>query len=855
MEEEKIIENTEENKGEDNSDENVEDIKDENSFERIFTIPEESGFQMTPLVPEMKTSYLNYAMSVIVSRALPDVRDGLKPVHRRILYAMWSTGLKSTAKFKKSAHVVGEVMAKYHPHGDAAIYDTMVRLAQDFSMRYPLVHGQGNFGSVDGDGAAAMRYTEAKLTKIAEELLYDIDKNTVDWTPTYDDSNKEPSVLPAKIPALLMNGSMGIAVGMATNIPPHNLTELCDGISFVIENPDADIDQIMEFIKGPDFPTGGIIYDIESIKKAYSTGRGGIVMRGRAEIEEHKAGYFRIIISEIPYQVNKSTLVEKIADLAKNKVVDGIKALRDESDRNGMRIVIELKKDCYPEKVLNSLFKHTQLQSNFNVNTLALVNTIEPKVLSLKNIIDEFITHRRQVITRRTEFELDEAKKRAHILEGLKIAIDNIDEVIATIKKSENQDKARENLMKKFKLSELQANAILEMQLRRLAALERQKIEDELKEILLLIERLEEILSDVKKIDKMIKEDLADIQKKYGDKRKTKIIKSKIGEFSAEDLIPKEPTVVITTKGGYIKRILPDTFKAQKRGGKGVIGLTTKETDLVNEIFITNTHSDVLFFTTSGRVFRLKIYDIPETTRTSRGQALVNFLQIPTSEKVSSILPMDNIVDAKYLLMVTKKGTIKKVKLSSFDNVRKSGLIAINLKDDDVLEWAKTTTSKNDIFITTANGQSIRFNEDDIRPTGRSAAGVRGIRLKKEDIVVGFDVVEQDDKDINLLSVAENGYAKFTSCDEYKTQKRGGSGMKTMNIEEKTGKLVSSKVIKEFEDKKDESANSDLIIVSRKGQIIRISLKAIPILKRATRGVRVMKFKKLDDRIACVSVI
>jgi len=835
--------------------ENIEDIKNEDNFNRIFNIPEENGFQITPLVPEMKTSYLNYAMSVIVSRALPDVRDGLKPVHRRIMYAMWSTGLKSGAKFKKSAHVVGEVMAKYHPHGDAAIYDTMVRLAQDFSMRYPLVNGQGNFGSVDGDGAAAMRYTEAKLTKIAEELLYDIDKNTVNWIPTYDDSNKEPSVLPAKIPALLMNGSMGIAVGMATNIPPHNLSELCDGISFVIENPDSDIDQIMEFIKGPDFPTGGIIYDIESIKKAYSTGKGGIVMRGRAEIEEYKAGYFRIIISEIPYQVNKATLIEKIADLTKNKVIDGIRAIRDESDRNGMRIVIELKKDCFPEKILNSLYKHTQLQSNFNVNTLALVNSIEPKVLSLKNIIDEFIAHRREVITRRTQFELDEAKKRAHILEGLKIAIDNIDEVIATIKKSENQDKARENLMKKFKLTEPQANAILEMQLRRLAALERQKIEDELKEILLLIARLEEILSDVSKVDKIIKEDLAEIQKKYGDKRKTKIIKSKIGEFAAEDLIPKESTVVITTKDGYIKRIPPDSFKAQKRGGKGVIGLATKETDLVNEIFITNTHSDVLFFTTSGRVFRLKIYDIPETTRTSRGQALVNFLQIPTTEKVSGILPMDNIINAKYLLMVTRKGTIKKVKLSSFDNVRKSGLIAINLKDDDVLEWAKTSNSKNDIFITTANGQSIRFSEDDIRSTGRSAAGVRGIRLKKEDIVVGFDVIEQDEKNINLLSVAENGYAKFTDCGEYKTQKRGGSGMKTMNIGEKTGKLVSSRVIKEFEDNKDEDAHIDLIIVSRHGQIIRIALKDIPILGRATRGVRIMKFKKSDDKIASVSVI
>lgn len=845
MDEEKILENLENN----------EEVKKPETSGRFFHIPEEKGFLMTPLVPEMKTSYLNYAMSVIVSRALPDVRDGLKPVHRRIMYAMWSTGLKSGAKFKKSAHVVGEVMAKYHPHGDAAIYDTMVRLAQDFSMRYPLVHGQGNFGSVDGDGAAAMRYTEAKLTKIAEELLYDIDKNTVDWIPTYDDSNQEPSVLPSKIPALLMNGSMGIAVGMATNIPPHNLSELCDGISFVIDNPDADIDQIMEFIKGPDFPTGGIIYDIESIKKAYSTGKGGIVMRGRAEIEEYKAGYFRIIISEIPYQVNKAVLVEKIADLTKNKTIDGIRGIRDESDRSGMRVVIELKKDCYPEKILNSLFKHTQLQSNFNVNTLALVNSIEPKVLSLKNIIDEFITHRRQVITRRTEFELEEAKKRAHILEGLKIAIDNIDEVIATIKKSENQDVARENLMKKFKLTEIQANAILEMQLRRLAALERQKIEDELKEILLLIAKLEEILSDVKKIDKIIKEDLSDLQKKYGDKRRTKIIKSKIGEFSAEDLIPKESTIVIHTKDGYIKRILPDNFKSQKRGGKGVIGLATKETDLVNDIFITNTHSDVLFFTTSGKVFRLKVYEIPEANRTSKGQALVNFLQIPTTEKVSGILPMDNISNAKYLLMVTKKGTIKKVTLSSFDNVRKSGLIAINLKGDDILEWAKTTNSKNDIFITTANGQSIRFNENDIRPTGRSAAGVRGIRLKKDDIVVGFDVIEQSENGINLLSVSENGYAKFTDCDEYKTQKRGGSGVKTMNIGEKTGKLVSSRVIKEFEDNKDEESHNDLIIVSRQGQIIRIPLKDIPILGRATKGVRIMKFKKSEDKIASVSVI
>lgn len=832
-------------------------INPEEPIKKHFIIPEEVGMRPVSITKEMQTSYINYAMSVIVARALPDVRDGLKPVHRRILYAMWDVGLKANTKFRKSAHVVGEVMAKYHPHGDMAIYDTLVRLAQDFSMRYMLVNGQGNFGSVDGDSAAAMRYTETKLQKIAEELLFDIDKNTVDFIPTYDNSHMEPKVLPAKLPNLLLNGSMGIAVGMATNIPPHNLNELCDGISYLIDNPEAEIEELMKFIKGPDFPTGGIMYNIEDIRKIYQTGRGGVVVRGKAEIEEVKNA-FRIIITELPYSVNKALMIEKMAELARDKRIEGIKALRDESDREGMRVVVELKKDAFPEKVLNSLYKHTDLQTTFHANMLALINGIEPKVLNLKMFLSEFIKHRKEVITRRTQYDLNEARKREHILEGFKIALDNIDAVIETIKKSKDVETARVNLMSKFKLSELQASAILEMQLRRLAALERQKIEDELAAILKLIGELEAILADTHKVEKIIKEDLAELQKDYGDPRRTKIIKSKIGEFSAEDLIPNEPTVILKTTDGYIKRMAPDNFKAQHRGGKGVSGVTTKEEDTVENLFITNTHADLMFFTTSGKVFQIKAYEIQETQRTSKGQALVNFLQIGGSEKVSTILAVEKTIKDKYIIMVTEQGTIKKVEISEFANVRKSGLIAIKLKDQDKLKWTRLSSGNDEILLTTNNGQSVRFAESVIRSMGRGASGVRGIRLKNDDIVVGMDVVKNDGEKYNLLVVSKNGYGKSTNVEEYRVQGRGGSGIKAMNVTEKTGKLITSNLINvKFLEKETENSK-DLIIMSENGQVIRISLNAIPVLSRSTQGVRIMSFKDKEnsnDKIASVAIV
>ena len=845
-----------------NTDGNIEKIEEtiEEKIEVIqpvkkqFIIPEEAGMRAVSITKEMQTSYINYAMSVIVSRALPDVRDGLKPVHRRILYAMWDVGLRANTKFRKSAHVVGEVMAKYHPHGDAAIYDTMVRLAQDFSMRYMLVNGQGNFGSVDGDSAAAMRYTEAKLQKIAEELLCDIDKNTVDFIPTYDNSHTEPKVLPAKIPNLLLNGSMGIAVGMATNIPPHNLNEVCDGVSYLIDNPEAEISDLMKFIKGPDFPTGGILYNVEDIKKIYESGRGGVVLRGVAEIEEVKNA-FRIIITEIPYNVNKSTLVEKVAELARDKRIEGIKGIRDESDRDGMRVVIELKKDAFPEKVLNSLYKHTDLQVTYHANMLALVNGIEPKVLNLKMFLSEFVKHRKEVVTRRTQFELEEAKKREHILEGLKIALDNIDAVIETIKKSKDVDTARKNLMTKFKLTEIQSNAILEMQLRKLAALERQKIEDELAELLKTIANLESILADTKKVERIIKDEMAEIQKSYGDARKTKVIKSKIGEFRAEDLIANEPTVILKTTDGYIKRLSPDNFKAQHRGGKGVTSMTTKEEDTVENLFTTNTHADLMFFTTSGKVFQIKAYEIPETQRASKGQALVNFLQIGGSEKVSTILALEKPLKDKYLIMVTEFGTIKKVGIEEFANVRKSGLIAIKLKDQDKLKWTTLSSGNDEIILTTNNGQSVRFPETNIRSMGRGASGVRGIRLKNDDVVVGMDVIKKDNEKYNLLVVSKNGYGKCTNIDEYRVQGRGGSGIKAMNVTDKTGKLISSNLINVKFIEKETENSKDLIIMSDNGHVIRISLNSIPVLSRSTQGVRIMSFKEDNDKIASVAIV
>ena len=802
-----------------------------------------------PIIEEMRKSYLDYAMSVIVSRALPDVRDGLKPVHRRILYAMWSIGLRSGAKFRKSATVVGEVLGKYHPHGDTAVYESMVRMAQNFSMRYPLVRGQGNFGSMDGDRAAAMRYTEAKMSAISEQLLFDIEKNTVNFIPNFDGSHKEPRVMPAKLPNLLLNGTMGIAVGMATNIPPHNLRELVQGIIHLIDHPDATVEDLMQFVKGPDFPTGGVIYNNKDILQAYATGKAGIVMRGKAEVVETKNGMFQIIATELPYQVNKAHLVEKIAELVKNKKLDGIKDLRDESDKDGVRVVIDLKKDAYPRKVLNYLYKHTQLQETFHVNLLALIDGIQPKVLTLKMALGEYIKHRQEVVKRRTQYDLDKAKERAHILEGLMIALNKIDAVIKTIKASRDREAAKVSLMKKFKLTERQANAILDMKLATLANLEQLKIETELKEKRELIKKLTDILKSRTKIKSIIKNEIQELADKHGDDRKTQIIAHGVKDFRMEDLVPNEETMVVMTRDGYIKRLPPDTFKVQGRGGKGVIGLSTKEEDTVEFMFTTMAHTDILFFTTRGRVFQLKVYEIPQATRTAKGQAIVNFLQLTGSEQVTSTLPLDKIAKSKFLFFVTEKGLVKKVKIEAFANVRRSGLIAIKIRDDDKLIWAKPTRGSNHIQLITANGQAIRFKEADIRDMGRGAAGVRGIRLKKDDAIVGMGVIKTDRAEkYQVLTIMENGFGKRTALRLYKVQGRGGSGIKTAKITAKTGKLMNAYVVN-AETMKDK----DLIVISQKGQVIRLPFKSVNQTGRDTQGVRLMRFKEGGDKVACVT--
>ena len=803
------------------------------------------------LVEEMQTSYLDYAMSVIVARALPDVRDGLKPVHRRILYAMWSLGLRHTAKFLKSARVVGDVMGKYHPHGDSAIYDSMVRMAQEFSLRNPLVNGQGNFGSMDGDSAAAMRYTEAKLQHIAEELLYDIEKDTVNFGPNYDGSQKEPHVLPSKLPNLLLNGSMGIAVGMATNIPPHNLGEVCDGVTALIENPKITVEELTEFIKGPDFPTGGIIYNKQDIKEAYATGRGGIVIRAKTDIQEDKAGKFKIIVNEVPYQVNKANLIEKIATLVQEKKLDGIRDLRDESNKDGVRVVIELKKDSYPKKILNRLYKLTDLQTTFHVNMIALIDGIQPRVLNLKTVLEEFVKHRQEVIKRRTEFDLSKAKERAHILEGLKKALDKIDAVINTIRKSKDKDEAKANLMKKFKFSDRQTVAILEMRLQQLANLERKKIEDELKEKKALIKELETLLASGKKILGVVKKEIKEVKEKYSDERRTQIIPHGVKEFNMEDLIPNEPTIVMATRDGYIKRIPPETFKTQHRGGKGVVGLTTKEEDVVDIMMSTNTHDNMLFFTTRGRVFQLRAYEIPQASRTAKGQALVNFLQLAPNEKVSAILSMADINKYKFLVMVTNKGTIKKTKIEDFSNVRRSGLIALKLKTDDMLEWVRPSTGKDDIVLTTSQGQAIRFREAGVRAMGRTASGVRGLKLKSTDEIVGMGIVSPElvkKKVLELMVISENGLGKRTSLLEYKVQGRGGSGIKTMAVTAKTGKIISARIVNNTEDQ-------DLMLISVKGQVVRTPMKSVSTLGRATQGVRIMRFKQEGDTVASTTLL
>ncbi|MCK9379199.1 MAG: DNA gyrase subunit A [Candidatus Moranbacteria bacterium] len=806
------------------------------------------NIQDRAITEEVQQSYLDYAMSVIVSRALPDVRDGMKPVHRRILYSMWKTGLRPSAKFRKSATVVGEVLGKYHPHGDSAVYESMVRMAQEFSLRYPLVWGQGNFGSMDGDKAAAYRYTEAKLSHIAEEMLFDIEKETVDFIPNFDGTHQEPTVLPAKLPQLLLNGTMGIAVGMATNIPPHNLTELSGAICHLIDNPEADVDALMQFVKGPDFPTGGIIYNAKDVREAYSTGKGKIITRGKADIIESKAGTFQIIISEITYATNKATLITKIADLVKEGKIQGIKDLRDESDKDGVRIAIDLKKDAFPQKILNKLYSMTDLQKNFNVNMLALVNGIEPRILTLKAILEQYILHRQIIVTRRTQFELRKAKERAHILEGLKKALDNIDAVIETIKKSQTKEIAHASLMKKFKLSVIQATAILEMRLQTLAGLERKKIEDELKEIKKLIAELEMILGSKIKILAIVKKELTELTEKFGDERKTKVIKGGIGEFKQEDLIADEEAIITLSQDGYIKRMSPLVYRVQKRGGKGVIGATNREGDVIDSVTAVMTHDELMFFTNSGKVFQTKAYEIPESSRTAKGQAVVNFLQLSQEEKITEMIAFSKDDDYKYFFMATEKGVVKKIKLDDFKNVRRSGLIAINLDKDDKLGWVKPTTGSDEVVISTAGGQAIRFKESDVRAMGRAAAGVRGIKLRSDDYVIGMGAVLKGQKGNQLMVFSENGFGKRSDLKSYKIQKRGGSGIKTAKITPKTGKLAGSSIINI------DDIEGDLIITSSKGQIIRIPLTSISVLGRATQGVRIMRLKS-DDKVVASAVI
>jgi len=807
---------------------------------------EEIGYiKPRKLEEEMSESYLDYAMSVIVSRALPDVRDGLKPVHRRILYSMHELGLRHNAKYRKSATIVGDVLGKYHPHGDMAVYDSMVRMAQDFAMRYPLVDGQGNFGSMDGDSPAAYRYTEARMTPSAEELLTDIEKDTVDFMDNFDGTRVEPKVLPAKLPNLLLNGQMGIAVGMATNIPPHNLTELVDGIIALIENPRLDVEGLMNYIKGPDFPTGGAIFNAAEIREAYATGKGKIVMRAQANIEEGKKGDFKIIITELPYQINKAALVEKIADLVHEKKIIGISNLRDESDRDGVRIVVELKKDAYPQKILNSLYKLTPMQDAFNVNMLALVDGLQPKILSLKEILEFYLAHRKEVVTRRTRWELVRAEERAHILEGLKIALDHLDEVISTIKKSETKEIARENLIKKFKLSEAQTQAILDMRLSQLAALERAKIEEEYKEKKRLIAELKAILADPKKILAIIKNELLELKNRFGDERKTKIFKKAAGEFSDEDLIPNEQVVITLSAGNYIKRIPVSTYRTQGRGGKGIIGATTKEEDVIEHLLITQNHNFMLFFTNKGRVFMTKAFEIPTGSRTSKGQAIVNLIQTAPDEKVTGAITLPDFKSDHFLLMVTKKGTVKKTKIKDFENVRKSGLIAIKLDSGDELKWIRETTGNDDVVVATREGQAIRFREKDVRPMGRATRGVRGIKLRSGDQVVGADILGQENSK-QILVISENGFGKRSATSLYHRQNRGGIGIKTMKITPKTGKLIGMEVV--------DGNTADIIVISKAGQIIRMPLKSVSTLSRSTQGVRVMKLDP-GDKIASISTL
>ncbi len=806
--------------------------------------------QPVEIVDEMQRSYLDYAMSVIVARALPDVRDGLKPVQRRIIYAMQRMGLSHSAHYTKSAKVVGEVLGKYHPHGDVPVYEAMVRMAQDFAMRYPLIDGQGNFGSVDGDPPAAMRYTEAKMAQITETLLYDIDKKTVNFVDNFDGSLREPVVLPALLPNLLINGASGIAVGMATNIPPHNLGEVVDAIIHLIDNPEASVEDLMQYVKGPDFPTGAQIYDISEITSAYATGRGKIITRAKAEIEEAKSGKFQVVVTEIPYQVNKATLVTRIAELVKDKKLEGISDLRDESDRKGLRIVIELKRDARAQSVLNNLYKHTALQQSFAVNTVALVDGT-PQTLTLKMILAEFIKHRQNVITKRSQFELDEAKRRAHILEGLKIAVDNIDAVIETIKKSKDSTIAKVNLMQKFKLTEVQALAILDMQLKRLSGLERQKIDDELAMTREEVAYLEDLLADRDKILKVAENELIKLKERFGDDRRTRVYKQKLGEFSEEDLIPNEPTIVTITVGGYVKRQDIASFRTQRRGGKGIAGITTKEEDVVAQLFTAQTLDNLLFFTNKGRVFQLKVYDLPESSRISKGVAIVNLLDLLPDEKILSVLPVkrqktSNGQNGSFVMMATKNGIIKKTATSAYESIRRSGIIAIKLSGDDQLRWAKLTSGDDIVFLVSKKGMSIKFAEREVRPMARDTMGVRGIKLKSADELVGMDVIGRENKGADLLVVTENGIGKKTDISAWPSQLRGGVGVKAANLTEKTGSIVCAQILT----KEDEA----LILTSQKGQVIRTTLRSIPRLTRDTQGVIVMRLSS-NDKVAATTVI
>ncbi len=805
--------------------------------------------ELREITQEVKESYIDYAMSVIVSRALPDVRDGLKPVHRRILYAMLEDGLRSNAKFRKSALVIGSVLSRYHPHGDMAVYDALTRMAQDFSLRYPLVEGQGNFGSIDGDAPAAYRYTEARLSQIGEILLQDIEKDTVDFMDNYDGTRKEPKVLPSPLPQLLINGTLGIAVGMATNIPPHNLGEVVDAAVYLIDHPKAQTADLLQFIKGPDFPTGGIIFAGPDLNTIYTQGKGTIVLRGKAEIVESKKGAFDIIITEIPYQVQKSSLLEKFAQLVESKQLEGIKDIRDESDKEGLRIVLELKSNAHPQQILNRLYKYTELQKPFHLNMLALVNGIHPKVLGLKEVLVEFLNHRQEVVTRRTKFDLAKAKERAHILEGLAKCLGKIDQVITTIKASKNRQEAQLNLIKKFKLTEIQANAVLEIKLQQLAKLEREKIEQELKEKQNLIKELEALLKSQAKIWQVVKKELLELKAKFADQRKTKVVKAKPGEFSEEDLVPEQDTLILLTSKGLIKRVKPEMYRPQKRGGKGVVGAKIEEEDFIEHSVLANTHNTLFFFTDSGKVFQLPVYQIPEGTRTSKGKSLVNFIEILPTDKILTLMPLSKKEsEAKYLVMATKKGLIKKTLLQEYQNVRKSGLIALKLKKDDLLVQASKTSGQDEILLITKKGKAIRFKEKDIREMGRTATGIKAIKLKEGDEVLTMRPIPHniETKNLMLLTISKNGIGKKSKLSQFRVQKRGGSGIKAVKLTKKTGPLAFAQVLTGQE--------QELIIISEKGQIIKTSLASVRQASRMSQGVKLIKLTPGDSVISATCI-